>query len=353
MRVAMGLLVLFCIGAWPAWAQVAAPRLDPLFPGDTTANPAVQQWTGTSLVGGGSGRADGDVENDAVGEVGEADLGTSLAKLRLLWGPVSIGGESRDRRIDLRSFMEAPEPGLPAEEEESDLDVTSAAAALGIADAIALGVGMETRQETQRFQDNATFYPDTISDEIVRTSTFELAGVSIKFFDTVYLGVTLGRERYEETFTHDDFDPDFDFSESVNSTSDLRRLGAAVQWRSENFRFHLEGSLEERTPLEIHGVEERKITANAFTGEVGLAVLMAGYHQRHERIEHGDTGPGGMDIRTTVTTVGLVPPKSWSLVARFTDTEVTEEDAFNDPSGGTADRIETYSGIAVALGYQF
>lgn len=325
-----------------ALGQVAAPRLAPLAIGDVTANPAVQQWTGTSLIGAGTAYGDVDTERGSIGEVGEGDLTADSAAARLLGGPVSLGVETFEARLEARSFAESA-PGEPDRTEEVTQQSTGAAATLGLGEWLTVGVG----HERVRAESHIEIISLDAEGSAEETRTTPVGGLSLRLFNVVYLGAAMGRERIEyseETRAGTTTD-----TLSFDEARDVRRAAAAVHWTGESFGIHLEAAAEQRTPIEVGGSERRETSTDAGVAEVKLGgVLVLGYGQTHYRERNEDTSD--VNSRTTTATVGIAPPTSWTLVARLHDeTRKTEN---SDLFAGD-DRTDETRAVQVALGYRF
>lgn len=305
-----------------ALAQVAAPRLLPVFVSD---NPAVIQLGGPSRIG--AARFDTEIEitdsSTTPATVTDAESSGFLAGLRLVGDSISFAAQA------------ASLEGTEGTTLELEFDITSVALAIPIGELLTLGGG----QENSDIKIESTI-PATLELE----STTNLFGVTLRLGGIFFLGAAFGTETLKVTQTVPAL-PAFNFE--VEFERDHKRFGAAI-YDNEGVRWHLEYAVlikesdsDETTGLQIEKSEEK----------IGIIEFNAGgflLSFRSKTLEESDDSvlPTVVSIteKTKEINVGWVPESGWAFVVVVSETEREE------PSANTTKKDTT---TAILLSFMF
>ncbi len=333
-RIALLALLLALPGAAPTLAQVAAPRLTPLFiglpaissvfnPALDTVNPAAQMWAGSSFVGAGVTTQGQNEQSNAGAVLSRGNLDTRLAQLRLMGEFVSLGatlGKTRYRLQDVAG---------PNDIRFDVLD-TRVELALRYTDWLALGVARQASRE----HTSALLPPG----EDMRRTELQLPGASLHF-GVFYLGYASGSEEVR-----------IELAASGATDRDRRRVtrsGVGVRDRRETWGYHLEVYREEREPFllpaAIPGFAGDEIRLSGTTVEVIAWNVLLGFEQSRTDNRQSLFGvSSNFTSDATRASLGWVPHSGLTLVA----TGQRGHKRSNMPNG----EIEA---LLVSLGWRF
>jgi hypothetical protein len=271
-----GLLV-----AGPAWAQVAAPNLDPTGILSTSLNPATLQWNASSVAG--LGYFTGQNETTSGGVLTNANTLTGpTAQLRLIGDYASVGVETLNLKI---------KPALGG----ATFNFTDSQAALAgqLGGFLALGVGEDVT--------NTNASGTNVRDALMN------GGVSIRIAQRLYLGASSG------TDTHSGLP----FADAKRT---ITRFGVAYHMHDKMDGVHVEAYHEDwgELALNLGGVYTYQDKEKWDT--VKVEVLKSGYlfalTSRKIVIDNRTIGTTSTEHRTGFD-AGYVPDKGVSVVGRI------------------------------------
>ena len=314
MRVRIGLLALLLAlpGAAPALAQVAAPRLTPLFiglpaissafnPALDPVNPAAQMWAGSSFVGAGV-TTQGHNEQANLGTVtSRGNLDTRLAQLRLMGDFVSLGATLGHTRYRLKDT-------LGPNDIQFDVIDTRIELALRYTDWLALGVARQASREHVR-----TGVPP---DEDVRRTELQLPGASLHF-GVLYLGYASGSEELR-------IEGAAGVPGVVGATErdrrSVNRTGVGLRDRGDTWGYHLEVYREEREAFQFlvtyPGYVIDEIHLSGSTVEVIAWNVLLGFEKSRTDNRQSVGGiPANFTSDAVRASIGWVPRSGMTLLA--------------------------------------
>lgn len=316
------LIVFLFLSLELALAQVAAPRLLPVFVSD---NPAVIQLGGPSRIGAARFDTESEITDTSTTPATVTDAETSgfLAGFRLVGESISLAAQT------------AQLEGTEGNTLELEFDITSVALAIPIGDFITLGAGRETAEIK---------FESTVPASLDFESSTNLIGVTLRLGGVFFLGAAFGSETLKVIQTVPAI-PVFNFEAEFER--DHKRFGAAI-YDNEGVKWHLEYAvmIKESDREDINGFQIEKSEEKSGIIEVNAGGFLLGF--RSKTLEESDDSvlPAVVSIteKTNEITLGWVPESGWALALAVSETE--REEASNNT-------IKEDSSIAVLLSFLF
>lgn len=305
-----------------ALAQVAAPRLIPVFVSD---NPAVIQLGGPSRIGAARFDTESEITNTSTtpATVTDAESSGFLAGLRLVGDSISFAAQL----VNLE--------GTEGNTLKLEFDITSVALAIPIGDFLTLGAGRETADI--KFESTVPAFLDF-------ESSTNLFGVTLRLGGVFFLGAAFGNETLKVTQTVPAI-PVLNFEAEFER--DHKRFGAAI-YDNEGVKWHLEYAvmIKESDRDDVTGFQIEKSEEKSGIIEVNAGGFLLGF--RSKTLEESDDSvlPAVISIteKTKEINLGWVPESGWALAVGVWETEREE------PSANTTKKDST---IVVLLSFLF
>ncbi len=299
------------------WAQIAAPRLNPvtidsLLVGPNRLikafNPAVLPWSGGSRVG--LGLSDIDIEFSALGTTTTISSGDGMM----------VQGRYVGESFALAAESYQPELVGTATGATSDYDGLLVAAAFRFEDMFSVGVS----------QQSAEVVDATSSD----SATLPLVGATVRIGESFFVGLATGDETVENTTA----------GVSTEADRTVTQYGVAYLTRDGENGLHLEYYRQTVDAINdpVYGTENEEESA-AFTVELIFSNILVGY----ESLDNESTDATGAvveDVGMTTISLGWAPEEGLSIVASLQEEETT------DPATGFGFTVGT---MVVAVAWSF
>jgi hypothetical protein len=254
---AVVLLAALLAAAGAAQAQVAAPRLNPVFPESFgTINPGTMPWSGPSRVG--AGVLQIEVKDPAGGppEVLEKGKGP-MVQGRVVVENVAVGAEALSVELDVDPSQVGGLTGVTHK-----LDVSAIQAGVRFGEVFSIGIGQQKEKETSDFPGIGS----TSTEE-----TLPMVGVTLRLGGVFYLGAAGGTATIKESGG----------GGSAEADRSVKSFGVAYHKRDADQGFHLEAYKEIRDSIDPAtnpaGIGSNEQDTTGYTIEVVLANILLGY----------------------------------------------------------------------------
>lgn len=309
-----------------AHAQVAVPTLNPIssFSGiGPISNPAAQQWGAPSRVV--VGATSGTSESDDGTTTDDFDISGTRIGARVVGETLALGGEVKSAEItgDIGVF------DVESVRSSADFAISGL-----IGDFLALGIGLQSQQET--FE--ATVGSTTFADETT-TQSMPVFGASLKIGDSIFLGGAAGMEKIV-------FEDNLDSTNDYDGERQVVRYGAG--FRSSEGAFRAEYYVDIREPISVTigtvDVDIEESVTTVASVEVVFANILLGVILANSEV---DSGGDVLEISSTTASIGWVPMDGLTVVANlFSETDT-------NTSTTPDDTVRTTTLTTIAVGWMF
>lgn len=326
MRGIFGIVIagLLGVSAGMAQAQVAVPLFNPGLPNNTALNPAAQQWGAPSRIAVGVVReTEKKTPGNPLTAESEYDNNGSFVVGRYVGESWAIGAEGAAAESELTD----PD----TYEETSDVSATEVALSGLLGDSLAIGLGTRVTNFTEESK------VGVLSNEIEASSSLPVAGLSLRLWESLFLGGVYGTEAISI---------DVNGVNLVEESRAVTRYAIGVRFGDEANGLRAEYGVETRDAYEVEVspgviIDADASWANRASLEVKWVNILLGYEVTNtQQDDFGD------DIETTdsVTSLGWVPMAGLAVTASVSTK--TEDNTTNDDETST-------TGTAVAVAWMF